>query len=214
MSRRKAGGAETRGSSDPPSLECCQGQAPPEAVVRGWERLVAMPTSAQQAFTEILAESVTEPDEGALSRALAGFCEAHRVGEDEAFTALKACHFLLHRAAALDLPAEGFAGDLRKLSGDETGALRLVAPRYAPLKKRIREELLERTLADHGHVLVDLGWRVDTLTSSDRAVGLDAPVVFLTLKLRDSEATERVTVQLTPRSIRMLRSFCRRFSES
>lgn len=205
--------AQATDATEPPPLDCCQGQPPPEPVVRGWAHLVSMSTSVQQAFTEILTESVTEPDEAVLSRSLAGFCETHRVDQEEAFTALKACQFLLHRASALDLDGERFAEDLRKLSGEEMGALRLVASRYEPLKRRVREELLVQTLADHGKVLTDLDWRVDNVSSSDRAVGLNAPVVFLTLHVRDAGSSERMTVQLTTRSINMLRQFCQRFSD-
>jgi hypothetical protein len=55
---------------------------------------------------------------------------------------------------------------------------------------------------------------MDQVASTDRAVNLNAPVVFLSLRLRDGESTERVTVQLTDRSIRMLRQFLQRFSDA
>lgn len=199
---------------DRPKLHCLQGQAAPDAIVGGWDSFIVMRTSAQQAFVELLVDSILETDEAALGTALHQFCETHGVSRDEAFAALKAAQFLLHRAAASDLDTETFAADLQALSPDAVDGLRLLGTRYAPLKQRIREELLLQTLSDHGKVLRDLNWRLDTFNSSDRVVGLRSPVVFLTLQLEDAGGQERVTVQLTPQSVQMLQRFCQRFSDS
>lgn len=204
----------TSEKQQPPALHCCQGEPAPDGVVEGWAHLLSLRTSAQQAFVELLTTSIVEPDERALEAMLARFCESHDIEPGAVLGALTACQFLLQRSAALDLEAHLFMDDLQKLSPDDAGGLRLIASRYLPLKQRIREHLLEQSLADHGRVLVDLDWRVDHVTSTDRAVNLDTPVVFLTLRLRDAERDERVTMQLTARSIRMLRLFAQRFSEA
>jgi hypothetical protein len=204
----------TSEKATPPALHCCQGEPAPDGVVQGWNALRAMRTSAQQAFVELLTTSIVEPDERVLEGMLAAFCDAHDVEPGTVLAALKASQFLLQRSAALDLDPELFTDDLQKLSSGDTAGLRLVASRYLPLKQRIREHLLEQSLADHGSVLVDLDWRVDHIASIGRAVNLNKPVVFLTLQLRDAEKSERITVQLTPRSIRLLRQFSQRFSES
>lgn len=205
--------SHTSPEQGPPTLHCCGGRPAPEPVLEGWAHLDAMPTSVRQDFVEVLSSSVAESDEAALVSSLAGFCDAHGIERDAAVAALRACQFLFHRAAALDLDPEHFVEDLHRLSPERTGALRVIGSRYAPLKQQIREGLLIQALADHGDVLVDLDWRVDTLTSSDRAVGLNAPVVFLSLHLRDARESKRVSVQLTTGSIRKLQQFCQRFSE-
>lgn len=208
---RTPGGASDDGG--PPQLHCCQGQRAPEAVVRGWDRLCGLSSGAQQRFFELLTNSVAESDEAALASAMSGFCAMHGVTEDQAFTTLKACQFLLQQAAALDLDADRFVEDLQKLSGDHTGALRLMATRYGPLKERVREGLFVQSLTDHGKVLADLSWRVDQVSASDRGANLTAPVVYLTLHLQDGDGEERVTMQLTGQSIQRLQQFCQRFSE-
>lgn len=197
----------------PPPLHCCRGEPAPEGVVQGWGTLLAMRTSGQQAFVELLASSIVEPDERSLEAMLAGFCDAHDMQPEAVLGALKACQFLLQRSAALDLDAQLFIDDLQSLSSDDASGVRLVASRYLPLKRRIREHLLEQSLADHGNVLVDLDWRIDHVGSTDRAVNLNVPVVFLTLRVRDADRTERITLQLTARSVQMLRQFSQRFSE-
>jgi hypothetical protein len=198
----------------PPTLHCCQGAPAPEGVVHGWKQLLALRTSAQQAFLELLTASVVEPDEAALEGALAAYCESYDLEPGPVLHALKACQFLLQRSAALDLDSQHFIDDLQKLSADDASGLRLLSSRYLPLKQRVREHLLELSLADHGNVLLGLDWRLDQVGSTDRAVNLNAPVVFLSLRLRDGDSTERVTVQLTSRSIEMLRQFIQRFSDS
>jgi hypothetical protein len=198
----------------PPTLHCCQGASAPEAVVHGWKQLLALRTSTQQAFLELLTASIVEPDEAALEGALAAFCRSHDLEPEAVLRALKACQFLLQRSAALDLDSQHFIDDLQKLSPDDPSGLRLVASRYLPLKQRVREHLLELSLADHGNILIGLDWRMDQVASTDRAVNLNAPVVFLSLRLRDGESTERVTVQLTSRSIQLLRQFTQRFTDS
>jgi len=197
----------------PPALHSLQGKSAPDPVVEGWAQVLAMQTSARQAFIELLSRSVIDPDEATLSRVLSKFCGGHGTDQRDAYSALKACQFLLQGAAALDLPPERFMEDLHRLSpSNDLGGVRLLGSRYIPLKKRIREALLVQALADHGKVLVDLDWRIDSVTSSNHALAHDASVVYLTLQTRDAEGEERVTLQLTAQSIQMLRQFCRRFS--
>ncbi|TVP58346.1 MAG: hypothetical protein EA351_03865 [Gemmatimonadales bacterium] len=196
-----------------PRLHSLQGEPVPQAVQHGWTQLNQMPTGAQQGFVDLLTESLRGEEEAALAQSLAHFAERYGIEQEIAFAALKAVQFLLARAAALDLDPKRFGEDLQALAPDDTGGLRVIGSRYLPLKEQIRQGLLIQSLADHGKVLVGLDWRVDTLTASDRAVGLDSRVVFLTLRLQDADGTERTTVQLTPASVKMLQQFCRRFSD-
>ncbi len=205
--------SRTSEPQEAPTLHCCRGEPAPEAVVQGWRRLLAMRTSTRQAFLELFTTSVVEPDEATLEARLSGFCDSQGHEPEAALSALRTCRFLLERSAALDLDEERFTQDLEALSAGDPGAPRLLASRYLPLKGHIREGLLDETLADHGNVLVGLDWRLDHVSSSDRAVNLDAPVVFLTLDVRNAQGSERVSVQLTGRSIQMLRRFADRFSE-
>lgn len=202
-------------TGESPALNSLQGQPAPGGVSAGWKRFLGMPTRAQQEFVELLTRSVVEADESELAQAFEAFAGEHGVSRDDVVAALRSCQFLLHRAAALDLAPGPFAEDLQALSPDsEAGGVRLVGTRYGPLKERIREELFLQSLADHGNVLVDLDWRMDTVQASDRAVGLEGPVVFLTLRMRDADGTERTSLQLTPAGIRKLQMFVQRFSDA
>jgi hypothetical protein len=199
--------------TESPTLHCCQGGPAPDGVVRGWADLLAMRTSAQQGLVDLLASTIVSPDPDAVQPMIARFCDEHGLEPQPVLRALDACQFLLQRSAALDLDSQRFIDDLQALSPEDPAGLRLLASRYLPLKQGIREQLLELSLADHGNVLIGLDWRVDRVASTDRAANLDAPVVYLTLQLRSATEHERVTVQLTNRSIQLLRQFTQRFSD-
>ena len=57
-----------------------------------------------------------------------------------------------------------------------------------------------------------IDWRVDNVTASDRGAKLDTTVVLLTLRYRENNRVERISLQLTPEAIRELKSFSDRFS--
>jgi hypothetical protein len=200
-------------SAEPPRLHCWQGQPAPAMVVQGWQALLAMPTSAQQAFTQLFTTSIIEENEDALKAMLGEFCQTHQIDQAAAFMALKAVQALFSRAAALDLGVDRFVEDLQQLSKDDLAGVRLLTARFQVIKDQIRQQFFEASLTDHGKVLIGLDWRVDHVSASDRAVGLNAPVVYLTLRTRDAERTERTTLQLTPQSVRLLQSFCERFAQ-
>lgn len=201
-------------ASGPPALHLTGGEPAPEPVVDGWGYFMAMPASVQQSLVELLAATIAESDEGALGAMVARFADGNSLDRDAAILALRSCQFLVRHAAGLDLDGSRFVEDMAALSGDDKGALRVLSSRYGPLKQQIREGLLLQALADHGKVLVDLDWRVDHIKASDRLAGPDRTVVLLALRLRDGDQMEQVRIQLTPRSIELLRRFCDRFSES
>lgn len=196
-----------------PKLKIFQGREVPEPVLQGWASFMALPTSVQQGFMELLTATISESNEGAIHRAIQSFSQQQGLDPDGVGGALAATQTLLRQAAALDLEAADFVQDLQELSGEDSRTPRIMAARFGPLKERVRETLLLQTLADHGKVLVDLDWRVDRVTSSDRLAAPDATVVLLSMTLQDAGGVERVSVQLTPQSVKLLQGFCNRFSQ-
>lgn len=199
------------GEAPPLRLQSCGGHPPPEFVVQGWQVLLQLPPRAQQEMTEVITRSVVRPDDEGIRPALEAICRASEMTAPAGLRALEACRFLFREAAARDLGAEAFARDLEALSGEATQGLRLLGTRYEALRPHLREQLFHESLTDHGAVLVDLDWRMDTIRATNRAQGLDRPVIHLTLELESAEGRERVSMQLPPQSIRLLQSFVRRF---
>lgn len=180
-------------------------------MAQGWQVLLQLPGRAQQEMTELVVRSVVNPGDEDLAPALEAICRSSDLTGSAGMRALRACQFLLTEAAARDLDAEPFMEDLEALSGEATQGLRLLGTRYPALKARLREHLLHQSLTDHGTVLVDLDWRVDVVQDTSRAQGLNSSVIHLTLELETSDGRERVTMQLPPRSVRILQDFTRRF---
>ena len=59
--------------------------------------------------------------------------------------------------------------------------------------------------------LIGLDWRVDRVSASSRAARLDTDVIYLTLRYREGDSVDRVTLQLSTKGVRDLRAFLQRF---
>jgi len=138
--------------------------------------------------------------------------EKARKGFVAVVSAMRGCDFLLRQACALDVDTEAFRQDLSALSeGDEQG-VEVIVSQYDGAKAELRKVIVQESLADHGKVLVGIDWRVDNVTASDRGAELNTTVVLLTLRYRENNRVERITLQLTPEAIRELKLFSDRFS--
>lgn len=199
-------------SSERPPLSTCQGQPAPVPVQEGWENLLTLPTSALQGFGELFTATVADMEEESLGQAVTAYCGQYGLDTQAVIDSIRACQFLLRQAAVLDLDASAFASDLAKLSGEEVGPLRVIMSRYAPLKSRVRDGLMLQALMDHGKVLVDLDWRVDRVSASNRLANPGSDVVILSMELRSTSGSERVTMHLPAQSLKLLHDFCSRFN--
>ena len=104
-----------------------------------------------------------------------------------------------------------FRADLEALSGPLKAPVDAVMQRYDEIRRSLRETIVEGTLLDHGNVLLDLDWRVQTISTSSRGANLDTTVVLMTLRYGDGKGRKSLTLQLTPASIGLLKDFVSRF---
>jgi hypothetical protein len=193
-------------------LQCCGGSPVPQVVVDCWRSFEGLPEAARDSIWDLFGQTVLDPDNPANERAAEQFCEQHGVEPAKVIEAVRACDYLVRNATALNLPQNIFEQDLALLSPGNPGAAAILTSRYESVKGNMRRLIVEDSLADHGKVLVGLDWRVDNVTASDRGAQLDSSVVFLTLRYRDSDSFERLTLQLTPESLKGLKGFVDRFS--
>jgi len=193
-------------------LNCCQGNPAPPFVMDGWKRFIRFPEQARNGFLSLLAPAMREPADPENRQRIEIFCNGHGLAEEAVVAALRSCDFLLRQASMLDLDADAFQQDLAELSGGDPQAAGPVLANYNAAKADLRLQILRETLADHGKVLVGLDWRVDKVTASDRGVQLNSDVVFLTLRYRENNNVERITLQLTPEAVKELKLFCERFT--
>jgi hypothetical protein len=193
-------------------LNCCQGNPAPSYVVDGWKRFIRFPEQARNGFLSLLAPAMMEPADPQNRQRVGTFSNGHGLAEEDVVAAMRSCDFLLRKASMLDLNADAFQQDLADLSGGDPQAAGPVLANYNAAKADLRQQIIRDTLADHGKVLVGLDWRVDNVTASDRGVQLNSDVVFLTLRYREGNTVERITLQLTPEAVEELKLFCERFT--
>jgi hypothetical protein len=193
------------------SLQCCSGAAAPAPVIVGWRHVVGLPESVRQEFWALLDRAVMAPDDPSHQERLDNFCQAHESDPASVLQALQACDFLLSSASALNLEPEVLKQDLIALSEGNTPLVDEFQKYFLATKQMLRSRLTDMTLADHGKLLTGLDWRVDNVTASDRGTQLNATVVYLTLHYREGDDHDRVSLQLTPESIKHLKTFTDRF---
>ena len=193
-------------------LNCCQGNHPPSFVVDGWKRFIGFPEQARNGFLSLLVPAMREPADPENRQRVGTFSNGYGLAEEAVVAALRSCNFLLRQASMLDLDADAFQKDIAELSGGDLQTAGPILANYNAAKADLRLQILRETLADHGNVLVGLDWRVDNVTTSDRGVKLHSDVVFLTLRYRDGNKAERITLQLTPEAVKELRLFCEKFT--
>jgi hypothetical protein len=193
-------------------LKCCQDRPVPQPVVEGWKKFLGFPEKAMNNFWGILRPALMQPTNPNNRQRIESFCGDYGLKETDVVAALRGCDFLLRQAAALDMDGAPFRQDLAALSeGDEQGA-EVILSQYKGAKAGLRKVIIQESLADHGKVLVGIDWRADNVTASDRGTKLDTTVVLLTLRYRDANRTERITLQLTPEAMQELKLFCDRFA--
>lgn len=192
-------------------LQCCQGMPAPAEIIDGWNRLTRFPENAVASWWSLLEPALRQGAAFDVGTGVADFAEIHALREGDLLIALHASAFLVNQAAALDLPAGEFRKDLDALSGGAGRAAEVVMKRYDEIRPRLRASIIEQSLLEHGKVLVGLDWRLDQMAASNRGVNLETPVLWVTLHCRDAAGTERLTLQVTPESLGLLKELVARF---
>jgi len=196
------------GISAPMKLHCLGGISAPAEIVGDLRKLLDLPPAAFQTLWEVLGLCLGAQIPPAAEARLTEFCQTHGADEGALVAAIKACRFLLRSAISLDLSRAVFAEDLASLSGDGPQISELLLLGYERAKSLIRAEILHGALADHGKLCEGIDWRVDYLTSSNRGEKLRIPVAMLTVRYREGNRSDRITVQFLPDAIKDLRKIC------
>lgn len=194
-------------------LRCFQDNPPPSVVLDGWERLTRFPKEAKSDFWNVLRPTLMRPNHPSNEKLIKTFCSKFSLAEADAVDALRCCDLLFRRASALNLDHAAFQQDLTALSSGDAGAGAFLLAQFDEAKGALRQQIILDSLADHGKLIVGLDWRIDDVSVSDRGVALNTRVVLMTLRYREGNRQERITLQLTPEAMNELRQFCNRFSK-
>lgn len=188
-------------------LHCLDGGLAPPELAADLSRLQRLPAPAQGRFWDALGPSLREPMPRAVEERLEAFCQQLGADPDDLAPLLRACRFLLRAAAHLDLPRARFAEDLAALT-DDAATREILLAGYEKATAVLRREILESTLAEHGQHLVGVDWRLDTINASQHGRSLASPVGVLTLRYRQGNREERLTLQALPDVLQQLQRAC------
>ena len=201
---------ETSGPGQNPGLHCFGGSPAPPSIIDGWRGFLALLETNQEGVWSLFESVLRNPGDPGYEERVRGFSQERGLLEAQVLLALQAFDTLFHQAAAFDLSREQFGQDLSALSGGPLPAVDPLLSHYDGLKGELRGRILQETLADHGKVLLGLDWRIDKVISSDRGTDLDGSVMLLTLRYREGDRLDRVTLQLTPDALADLKRFAER----
>ncbi|MEZ4296862.1 MAG: hypothetical protein R3B70_17990 [Polyangiaceae bacterium] len=185
-----------------------QKPAPPE-LSADLRCLLDLPDAAKKRFWEALGPALAEPIPDAVEARLTDFCRRHEVDDDLLARGLKASRHLIRAAAAADLDRARFAADIARAAGEPAAAplQALLLAGYDAARTFLRDESIERTLADHPDLATHFTHRIDHVVASTHAASLDLRLLTLTF---DTPRAQRLTVTLTPAQIADLARACAR----
>ena len=191
-------------------LATLRGGEAPAALPSDVQALVALPEPLRQRFWSILEPCLdADPDEES-QRTIFALCEEHGVDPSCVLEPLRGARFLLQAAARSAATREAFVEDLERLvrPGELRHAVGTLVPCFDKAVPRLRERIVARSIADHGKLVEDVHWRIDKIIQSEHGDGVNVPVVVLTLRYREGERAERVTLHLLPEQLKKLESAC------
>lgn len=194
----------------PISLNAFEGRSGPAEIHDAWTAYLGFDEALRTEFPVLLRGILENPEHESNDGRFKAFCTHFEVSTDDLSGVVSGMNLLLLHATAAALPPEGLLEDLMQLGAKDASVCQPVVSMYAEMQPLLRGRLIERSLADHGRLLVGVGWRVDELKISDRGAALDTPIMHLTLRYREGDETSRISLQLVPEMARRLRDACAR----
>lgn len=202
---------DSEASADTLRLSCTRGEPAPQGLASDALSILGLPDAVKARFGEIVRPYLHgQPDEE-QARALEAICQESDLDPQRLVPAIKAARFLITAAAHTAQSRDGFTEDLARLDDDPRAIRQLVEvllPTFEAQAPVLRRRSAEQTLADHGKLVEETHWRVDSIVCSDHGDGLNLPVAVVTFVYREGERRERITMQLLPEQLNALKQAC------
>ena len=166
-----------------------------------------LPEAAQKRFWEVLAVYLRPSIDDEGQAVIVKFCSDHELAFEQVAPAIRATRLLFEEAARSAIALDAFASDLSTLLPDDgSAAAALLLPWLEDWLPRLRDQLVRRTIADHGKLVTDTRWRVQRITSSDRGLGIGTSIGVLTFTYAEGAREERISLHMTPEQLNSVRS--------
>lgn len=186
----------TSGAS-PVRLKCLGGGVVSDEYLADARRVDKLGDGALEALGPLLAPTILSALTRELGEHLSRFCLQHEVAEADLGHVLKVCRWLVREAANVDLCRDDLAADLKTLWQDPGILGDVLLEHYEPIKRALREQMVNDALLMHGNALVDVEWRVDQIASDRHTARLGVPVAIVTLIYKNADRGDRLTLQIT-----------------
>ena len=190
----------------PIPLACLGGAPAPPELADDLQALAALPENAQQALWRMVEPILPDPVPQSATALLESIANELGVSPREIARVASAVRALYRFAAKVDLPPADLEADVRALAGAHGERVVPIVMASAELARaRIQPELLQRSVAAHGKVLLDADWRLDLVTSSSLGRGFKLPLVTLTLHYEEHGKRSAITLQVLPSVLRRVK---------
>jgi len=200
--------AKTDGAKEEPTLVALRGRKAPRGLSRDIAKIGALPELARARFWEVLSTILDEPVPSGAERTIDEFAKATGASRVELAPAFASARFLVRAAGLGNATPEELATDVAALTDGDGATVAVLLAGFETGKEVVRAKAKLATLADHGKLVEGIDWRVDVVASSSHGATLNVPVAVLTLRYREGDKRERITLQLTPEVLAELRKVC------
>jgi len=113
------------------------------------------------------------------------------------------------------VPSNLLEEDIRQLLARESpgeaalrGVVDAVLPCYERAAKKLRLKAIHEALTDHGRVVTDVKWRVDTVSHANTGEAINVPVTLWRRRSRGGGQGGQVGRPILPEELRKLQQAC------
>lgn len=198
------------GSDDSPSLNCMRGMPGPAGLRDDMQALLALPEPIKKQFWMVLAPYLAGDTSEQAQKPIFELCEAHGVDPQALVGPVRGARFLVAQSARAALDEQRFVEDLSRLTESSTlpALIGVLLPCFERAEPIFRQEIIARTIADHGRLVRDVHWRVDKIIHSEHGDGVNVPVAVMTFRYQEGAKEERITLHMLPEQLTKMRAAC------
>lgn len=192
-------------------LSCTRGQPAPPGLPQDTLTLLGLPQAVKDSFFDVLAPYLAGEPSEQDQRSLQKVCEDNELDPQRLVTPIKAARFLISEAARTAQSPETFSEDIARLHDDPRSIKELIGillPCYEKAAPFIRQQIITRTMSEHGKLTENIHWRVDKVINSEHGDGINTAVAVLTFDYREGAKQERITLHLLPNELARLKAAC------
>ncbi len=192
----------------PPRLNALRGGHAPPNLADDLAQFSALSQPARDHFWELLEMHLQREVTEEMGQMARRFSQAFDVPQERLVGLVRACRLLLRSAAMADLPVEQVTVDLNMLCGEQPELVQQVTEWYRKALPRIHSVHVLETLPDFGAVLEDVRVRRGFIPTSRHTPELVTPLSSMTLCYYEQGEHKRLTFQVTPQILALLRARC------